>query len=201
MLFREGIGRTDFPDGDFAGLAAGIRRHLYSLPDATIVYPGHGGPTTVGHEKRHNPFVAAAASRELTISAIAAEDATMLSPADIAEHEAPPVRTGSSRSPLCRAAGLSLAALARLLSGASVRWIASQPDTCQRVYFANHTSHLDALVVWSSLPQSDPRADQAGGGQGLLVAGHRAAAGSPRRSSTRSSSTAPTSRCTRAPST
>jgi hydroxyacylglutathione hydrolase len=60
VLFREGIGRTDFPDGDFAGLAAGIRRHLYSLPDATIVYPGHGGPTTVGHEKRHNPFVAAA---------------------------------------------------------------------------------------------------------------------------------------------
>ena len=45
-----------------------------------------------------------------------------------------------------------LAALARFLSGASVRWIDCQPDTCQRVYFANHTSHLDALVVWSSLP-------------------------------------------------
>ncbi|MGA2068036.1 MAG: lysophospholipid acyltransferase family protein [Thermoguttaceae bacterium] len=45
-----------------------------------------------------------------------------------------------------------LAALARLLSGASVRWVDSQPDTCQRVYFANHTSHLDALVVWSALP-------------------------------------------------
>ncbi|MCE9631084.1 MAG: MBL fold metallo-hydrolase [Planctomycetia bacterium] len=58
VLFREGVGRTDFPDGDFARLAAGIRRHLYSLPDDTIVYPGHGGPTTVGHEKRHNPFVA-----------------------------------------------------------------------------------------------------------------------------------------------
>jgi glyoxylase-like metal-dependent hydrolase (beta-lactamase superfamily II) len=57
VLFREGIGRTDFADGDFPRLAAGIRRHLYSLPDAAIVYPGHGEPTTVGHEKRHNPFV------------------------------------------------------------------------------------------------------------------------------------------------
>lgn len=46
-----------------------------------------------------------------------------------------------------------LALLARFLSGASVRWIDSQPDTCQRVYFANHTSHLDAIVVWSALPQ------------------------------------------------
>lgn len=45
-----------------------------------------------------------------------------------------------------------LALLARLLSGASSRWIDSQPDTCQRVYFANHTSHLDAVVLWSALP-------------------------------------------------
>ncbi|HVU89072.1 MAG TPA: lysophospholipid acyltransferase family protein [Pirellulales bacterium] len=47
----------------------------------------------------------------------------------------------------------SLAALARLISGASVRWIDCQPDTCQRVYFANHTSHLDVLVLWASLPR------------------------------------------------
>lgn len=47
---------------------------------------------------------------------------------------------------------LCLSLLARLLSGASVRWIDSQPDTSQRVYFANHTSHLDAIVVWSALP-------------------------------------------------
>jgi 1-acyl-sn-glycerol-3-phosphate acyltransferase len=46
-----------------------------------------------------------------------------------------------------------LALLARFLSGSSVRWIDSQPDTCQRVYFANHTSHLDAIVLWSALPQ------------------------------------------------
>jgi 1-acyl-sn-glycerol-3-phosphate acyltransferase len=45
-----------------------------------------------------------------------------------------------------------LALLARFFSGASVRWIDCQPDACQRVYFANHTSHLDAIVVWSSLP-------------------------------------------------
>ena len=47
-----------------------------------------------------------------------------------------------------------LALLARFLSGASVRWIDSQPDTCQRVYFANHTSHLDPIVIWSALPQA-----------------------------------------------
>lgn len=41
---------------------------------------------------------------------------------------------------------------AKLISGASARWTGCQPDTCQRVYFANHTSHLDALVVWASLP-------------------------------------------------
>ena len=41
---------------------------------------------------------------------------------------------------------------AKLLSGASARWVNCHPDTCQRVYFANHTSHLDVLVVWASLP-------------------------------------------------
>ena len=46
-----------------------------------------------------------------------------------------------------------LAGLAKLISGASMRWIDCQPDTCQRVYFANHTSHLDALVLWASLPR------------------------------------------------
>jgi glyoxylase-like metal-dependent hydrolase (beta-lactamase superfamily II) len=58
VLFLEGIGRTDFPDGDFAALAAGIRHGLYTLPDDTIVFPGHGDTTTVGHERRQNPFVA-----------------------------------------------------------------------------------------------------------------------------------------------
>jgi len=57
-----------------------------------------------------------------------------------------------TRGPLQHMTGTLLAAIARVLSGASVRWIDCQPDTCQRVYFANHTSHLDALVVWSALP-------------------------------------------------
>jgi 1-acyl-sn-glycerol-3-phosphate acyltransferase len=46
----------------------------------------------------------------------------------------------------------TLALLAKLISGATVRWVDCQPDTCQRVYFANHTSHLDVLLIWSSLP-------------------------------------------------
>jgi len=47
-----------------------------------------------------------------------------------------------------------LAFTAKMLSGATVRWYECQPDTCQRVYFANHTSHHDALVVWASLPRN-----------------------------------------------
>ena len=49
---------------------------------------------------------------------------------------------------------LVLTSLARFLSGASIRWIGCQPDTCRRIYFANHTSHLDPILVWSSLPQN-----------------------------------------------
>ncbi len=49
--------------------------------------------------------------------------------------------------------GPILVAIAKLLSGATVRWVDCQPDACQRIYFANHTSHLDALVLWSSLPR------------------------------------------------
>lgn len=58
VLFREGIGRTDFPGGDPAALGESIRSRLFTLPDDTIILPGHGEPTTIGHEKRHNPFVA-----------------------------------------------------------------------------------------------------------------------------------------------
>jgi 1-acyl-sn-glycerol-3-phosphate acyltransferase len=47
-----------------------------------------------------------------------------------------------------------LAGMAKVLSGATVRWHESQPDPCQRIYFANHTSHLDALVLWSLLPRA-----------------------------------------------
>jgi hydroxyacylglutathione hydrolase len=58
VLFRGSVGRTDFPGGSFETLRAGIKRVLWPLPDDTVVYPGHGPVTTVGHEKRTNPFVA-----------------------------------------------------------------------------------------------------------------------------------------------
>ena len=58
--------------------------------------------------------------------------------------------------------------IARFISGASVRWVESQPDTCQRVYFANHTSHLDVILVWSALPTQRPPAHPPRRGQGLL---------------------------------
>jgi glyoxylase-like metal-dependent hydrolase (beta-lactamase superfamily II) len=57
VLFRSGIGRTDFPGGDTDLLLTGIRTKLYSLPDDTVVRPGHGPATTVGFERRTNPFV------------------------------------------------------------------------------------------------------------------------------------------------
>lgn len=56
-LFRESVGRTDLYKGDAAVLASSIRTRLYTLPEATIVYPGHGESTTIGHEKQNNPFV------------------------------------------------------------------------------------------------------------------------------------------------
>jgi hydroxyacylglutathione hydrolase len=56
-LFRQGIGRTDLPGGDHARLMASLRRRLLTLPDTTIVYPGHGPCTTIGDEKRDNPFL------------------------------------------------------------------------------------------------------------------------------------------------
>lgn len=57
VLFRGSVGRTDFPGGSFETLKAGIERVLWPLPPDTVVYPGHGPVTTVGHEKQTNPFV------------------------------------------------------------------------------------------------------------------------------------------------
>lgn len=62
VLFAGSIGRTDFPGGDLDLLLAGIRAKLWPLPDDTPVYPGHGPATTVGEEKRSNPFLAAGAN-------------------------------------------------------------------------------------------------------------------------------------------
>ncbi len=57
VLFQGGIGRFDFPDSDEQQLLESIRTKLYVLPDDTIVLPGHGGTTTIGDEKRTNPYV------------------------------------------------------------------------------------------------------------------------------------------------
>lgn len=57
VLFAGSVGRTDFPGGSFGQLAAGIRRVIFSLPDETVILPGHGPTTTVAHERLSNPFV------------------------------------------------------------------------------------------------------------------------------------------------
>ena len=57
VLFAGSIGRTDLPGGDFETLIASIERELLPLPDATIVYSGHGPETTIGRERRTNPFL------------------------------------------------------------------------------------------------------------------------------------------------
>ena len=57
VLFAGSIGRTDLPGGDFETLIASIERELLSLPDETIVYSGHGPETTIGRERRTNPFL------------------------------------------------------------------------------------------------------------------------------------------------
>jgi glyoxylase-like metal-dependent hydrolase (beta-lactamase superfamily II) len=61
VLFAGSIGRTDFPDGSFEQLQRAIHDKLFTLPDDTIVYPGHGPETTIGREKKTNPFVGAPA--------------------------------------------------------------------------------------------------------------------------------------------
>lgn len=57
VLFLESVGRTDFPRGNQEDLFRNIREKLFVLPDLTRVITGHGALTTIGHEKRHNPFV------------------------------------------------------------------------------------------------------------------------------------------------
>jgi hydroxyacylglutathione hydrolase len=56
-LFYRGIGRTDFEGGSYEQIVASIRNKLYTLDDDLVVFPGHGGPTTIIEEKFENPFV------------------------------------------------------------------------------------------------------------------------------------------------
>jgi hydroxyacylglutathione hydrolase len=57
VLFKESIGRTDLPGGDFSTLISSIQNKLFVLPNEVVVYPGHGPETTIGHEKMYNPFL------------------------------------------------------------------------------------------------------------------------------------------------
>lgn len=61
VLFQGSIGRTDLMGGDQPALLAGIRSQLFTLPDDTVVYPGHGPSTTIGRERATNPFLTGAA--------------------------------------------------------------------------------------------------------------------------------------------
>ncbi len=55
-LFADSIGRTDLPGGSHEQLLDSVRAKLFTLPDHVVAYPGHGPETTIGHEKRHNPY-------------------------------------------------------------------------------------------------------------------------------------------------
>jgi len=57
VLFRGSIGRTDLPKGDYATLIQSITNKLLPLPDSTVVYSGHGPTTTIGFERKNNPFI------------------------------------------------------------------------------------------------------------------------------------------------
>lgn len=57
VLFRGSIGRTDLPGGNHAMLLESIRKVMFALPEDTTVFTGHGEPTTIGFEKKHNPFL------------------------------------------------------------------------------------------------------------------------------------------------
>lgn len=57
VIFREGIGRWDFEGGDFHLLTKSIREQVFTLPDDTVLVPGHGPVTNVGWEKEHNPYL------------------------------------------------------------------------------------------------------------------------------------------------
>lgn len=56
-IFRESVGRCDLPDGNFSQIVESIENRIFTLPENTIIYPGHGKTTTVGWEKEHNNYL------------------------------------------------------------------------------------------------------------------------------------------------
>ena len=57
LIFRESVGRTDLPTGNYQLLIQSIQNHILTLDEDTVLYPGHGPKTTIGHEKKYNPFI------------------------------------------------------------------------------------------------------------------------------------------------
>jgi glyoxylase-like metal-dependent hydrolase (beta-lactamase superfamily II) len=57
VIFAQSVGRADLPGGDFPTLESSIQKKVYTLPEETEILPGHGPNTTVGNERRENPFV------------------------------------------------------------------------------------------------------------------------------------------------
>ena len=56
-IFKESVGRCDLPGGNFTQIVESIEEKIFTLPDDTVIYPGHGQSTTVGWEKEHNAYL------------------------------------------------------------------------------------------------------------------------------------------------
>ena len=103
----------------------------------------------------------ASAAMSISLTAVASASAvaavSAASAASVESFSRLPIDHGvgivATRGGTCTVNPAAVNGAAKLFSGASIRWVDCQPATCQRVYFANHTSHLDALVLWSCFPK------------------------------------------------